>query len=470
MTKMVKAISRAVISDLYWIPLREVDAHRVRDDFTIEKRIPIYGTKRIEKQSIPIWREDPRMRPGMIGVPIAAGEAQYPAEEIVEEFSDGIAFDSWTRRPDPAHERAAPGQAEFMRLTYEAVTESYTSLIKAETGTGKTVVALETAARLGRRTLVLVPSTTLMRQWIDQAQDILGVPRSHIGIVQGAKCQWEKQFVVGMLKSNAIRQYPPEFYSAFGFVVYDELHNLGAVVAARTQGLFTARYKAGLTATDDRRDGADEVYYAYFGPPAFSRSMPGVATRVLTLPLSTPKVSGRGMTDRALALARNGDRNEALARIAYRWFREGHHILMVSAFVDHCEMMKRYLVACGVPENHVGLFTGMLSEGSTRSKTTEAYLDWCKRVPRIIVATYGMLTEGVDIPRLDRGMDITPRSEMEQVLGRIRRRVPGKEEAVWVTPRDRNTPQLEGAYHGRIKSIRHLQNVEVERADLDALV
>lgn len=467
----ITPVSHAVVSDLYWVPLSEVDPHRVRERFTIEKRIPVYGTKRVEKQIIPTWREDVRQRPGMIGVPIAAGEALFPTERLIEDLSDGAPFTSWTKRPDPTHPRAAPGQSEFMELTYDAATDSYTSLIKAETGTGKTVVFLETAARLGRRTLVLVPSTNLLRQWIDQTQDILGVPRSAIGVVQGDKCQWQKDVVIGMLKSNAMRVYPHEFYSAFGLVGYDELHNLGAVLAAKTQGLFNARYKLGLTATDDRRDGADEVYYDYFGRPAFTRSMPGVPTDVLSVIMPTPPVKGRGNTEKALALSRNHDRNEALARIAVRWFREGHHILLVGAFVEHCELMKRYLMALGLRDSDVGVFTGQQTdESGTRSKTTEQYLDWCKRVPRVIVATYGMLTEGVDIPRLDRGMDITPVSEMEQVLGRIRRRVPGKDVSLWVTPRDRSTPSLEGSFHARIKSIRHLQNVNISRAELSELV
>lgn len=467
----VTPVSHALVSDLYWVPLSEVDAHRVRERFTIEKRIPVYGTNRVEKQVIPTWREDVRQRPGMIGVPIAAGEVLFPTDNVMEELSDGAPFESWTRLPDPNHERAAPGQEEFMRLTWEAVTGAYTALIKAETGTGKTVVALGTAARLGRRTLILVPSVNLLRQWVDQTQNILGVPRSAIGVVQGDKCQWQKDVVVGMLKSNAMRVYPPEFYTAFGTVFYDELHNLGAVLAAKTQGLFNARFKAGLTATDDRRDGADEVYYDYFGKPAFERSMPGVETTVYSITLQTPPVSGRGNTDKALKLSRNHERNETLARLAAAAFRRGHHILMVSAFVEHCELMKRYLLALGLRDTDVGVFTGQQTDpDGKRSKTTEQYLDWCKRSPRVIVATYGMLTEGVDIPRLDFGMDITPQSEMEQVLGRIRRRIPGKARAIWVTVRDRKTPSLEGSYHARIRSIRHLQNVDVRKVAVDELL
>lgn len=476
MSKTLKPtpVSHAVISDLYWIPQNEIDLHAVRDRFTVVKRIPVYGTKRVEKQFIPTWREDPRMRPGLIGVPIAAGEELFPVADdnaLIEELSDGAPFTSWTRRPDPNHERAAPGQAEFMELSYNAVTGAYSALIKAETGTGKTVVFMDTAARLSVRTLVLVPSTNLLRQWVDQFQNVLGVPRSCIGVVQGDKCQWDRDVVVGMLKSNAMRTYPPGFYTGFGLVGYDELHNLGAVLAAKTQGLFNARFKVGMTATDDRKDGADQVYYDYFGKPAFERSMPGVQTLVQSVHLSTPRVNGRGMTDVSLALSRNPDRNETLARIMARWFREGHHVMGVSAFVDHCELMKRYLVALGVPDSQVGLFVGsQTGPDGSRSPTTEAYKDWCKEHPRILIATYEMLTEGVDIPRLGRGIDLTPRSEMEQLLGRIRRRIPGKDLALWVTPRDRQTPRLEGAYNGRIRSIRHLQNVTVERVALDDLL
>ena len=127
-------VTHAIVSDLYWIPVDEVDAGAVRERFTIHKRIPVYGTKRVEVQSIPTYREDAILRPGLIGVPIAAGEQLFPATDTTEDLTDGSVFDQWTRLPDPNHPNAAPGQAAFMRNARTAVDDLYTTLIKADTG------------------------------------------------------------------------------------------------------------------------------------------------------------------------------------------------------------------------------------------------------------------------------------------------------------------------------------------------
>ncbi|AHC30483.1 hypothetical protein CC53_gp066 [Rhizobium phage vB_RleS_L338C] len=44
-----------------------------------------------------------------------------------------------------------------------------------------------------------------------------------------------------------------------------------------------------------------------------------------------------------------------------------------------------------------------------------------------------MMTEGIDIPRLDAGIDVLPRGDATQLIGRIRRPRPGKPEPVWIT-------------------------------------
>lgn len=473
----VTPVSLAIVADLYWIPVAEIDAHRVRDYFTIKAKVADYsGRGGSTEQPIPIYREDAHARPGLIGLPMYEGERLFPADKVIEDLSHGTEFNQWTRLPDPNHPAAAPGQEEFMGLTLDAAKDYYSALIKAETGTGKTIVFLNTAAKLGRSTCVLVPSQQLLKQWVRQAQDVLGLDRKHIGIVQGEKCQWQKPFVVAMMKSNAQRTYPPEFYRAFGLVGTDELHNTGATTLSRVQGLFFAEHKLGMTATDNRKDGADKVYKFYYGPPAFTRKMPGVPTNVYVVPYHGRKALGTRRDQILGSLMKDHKRNAFFAALGAKWYDEGHNQLLVTEYIDHAFALRRYLLAVGIPSDDIGMFTGQhLSDfndkKSKRVPAPQAYLDWCLQSPPVMVATYGMFKEGVDRPDLNRGMDCTPRSDMEQVLGRIRRRMEGKEEfAAWVSLRDRATPKLDGMHHARMKSIKHLDSVEVIRASQEEIL
>jgi superfamily II DNA or RNA helicase len=270
-----------------------------------------------------------------------------------------------------------------------------------------------------------------------------------------------------MMKSVAMREYPPEFYKAFGFVVYDETHNLGAFMSARTQGRFNARYKLAITATDVRRDGGDRVYHSYFGKPAFVRSMQAVDTEVQVLSYTSKKPpTGTKKASKLLALAHDFERNKIISDIARKWYREGHCPLFVTDHVHHAEILYKMFMASGIPENKIGLYTGGQTVDGVMSTTTKEYLDWAEKHASVFIATFGMMKEGIDIPKLDRGMDCTPRSDFEQVLGRIRRAYPGKTKAVWVTIRDRAVKSFEGAYFQRISSVNKLPNITVKKVEL----
>lgn len=462
-------VEHAIIGAMYWVPLAQLnDPHRVRQHFLVGKRVMDFHTKRWGEDKIPVYREGKGEFAGYLGLPIAEGMELFPARRLEERLSDGAPFTSWTKRPDPEHPLAAPGQREFMAKTHEAATDFYSVLIKAETGTGKTVVSLNEGAELGRRVGILVPLERLMKQWVRQVHDVLGVPMDRIGLVVGPKCQWQRDVVIMMMKSVAMREYPEEFYSGFGTMITDEVHNTGASLNSQVQGLFNARHKLALTATDERRDGSDRVYYSYYGTPAFTQSMKGVPTEVHTLyHTSSHPITGNSKTARLIGLAYDKDRNRIFSRVAKHWYDKGHCPLFLTEHTRHAEILRKDFLRAGIPENHLGMYTGSMMEGGVSQDITPEYLDWVEKKARVIIATFGMMKEGIDIPRLDRGMDCSPRSEFEQVLGRIRRRWDGKDKAVWLTLRDRAVPAFDRAYVDRIRSIKHLQGIEYKRVTLD---
>ena len=105
-----------------------------------------------------------------------------------------------------------------------------------------------------------------MHQWLEEIQDKLGVPAERIGIAQQNRCEWAgKWFTVGLLHSVANREYDPGFYSAYGFVIFDEVHKIGTNFFAPAVSRFRARYRLGLSATVDREDGGSKVFYFHLG-------------------------------------------------------------------------------------------------------------------------------------------------------------------------------------------------------------
>ncbi len=223
--------------------------------------------------------------------------------------------------PDPNHPRASANQKEFMADMLEAVKKNYTVLAIAPTGTGKTVTALNTAGKLGHKTLVIVHLERLMSQWVDEIELQLGIPKERIGIVRQDVCEYEgKDVVVALMHSLGLRKYPKEFYSAFGTVIYDEGHRLGAPLFASTVGLFPARYKICLTATPKRKDGCEDVFFYYFGKPRVIAQAEALPIDVKVLKYTAPeryRVRVPNRTSFLLAVANDEIRTRKIAKLIH---------------------------------------------------------------------------------------------------------------------------------------------------------
>jgi hypothetical protein len=116
------------------------------------------------------------------------------------------------------------------------------------------------------------------------------------------------------------------------------------------------------------------------------------------------------------------------------------------------------LIRAGVPSEAIGTIAGEIYDPTekTRRKTKEAEEERVKSDARfeIVLATYGKAKEGLNIPRLDWGIDLTPRADGVQMIGRIRRFVEGKPTPIWVTILDRNVTPFDRYYQSRIKDMR----------------
>jgi superfamily II DNA or RNA helicase len=90
------------------------------------------------------------------------------------------------------------------------------------TVTHNTAMAIKTAIAFGRKTIVVVNKEFLMDQWIDSIGKFTG-GKARVGILQQSKVEVEdKDFVIAMLHSLALKDYPKEVYNGFGLAIVDE--------------------------------------------------------------------------------------------------------------------------------------------------------------------------------------------------------------------------------------------------------
>lgn len=168
---------------------------------------------------------------------------------------------------------AATPQLRLIPRTYqrEAV-ESWLraggrGIVVLPTGAGKTVVAFGAIARLAVRTLVVVPTIELLRQWRAGLAEQLGLPLESVGIIGGGE-RHTGEITVITYDSAAM---PRRKLDRYGLIVFDEAHHLPAQSYAAIARNAAAPWRLGLSATLERADGRHHDLTALIGPLVYSR-------------------------------------------------------------------------------------------------------------------------------------------------------------------------------------------------------
>lgn len=369
---------------------------------------------------------------------------------------------AYTRLPDPNHPavKDPAGQKKFMDELLLAVQEYNNVFAVAKTGSGKTVCALRTAALLGLKTLVLVDKSKYKDQWIREIQDKLGVDRERIGIIQQDKCEIEgKDIVVGLMQTNARRQYTDDVYNAFGTIIIDEVDVIGTEFFGDILPKFKARYRIGLTATPSRKDGADCVMTYHLGPIRVRSEAEVLPVKVHVFKYyKEGKVWGRDENQQILAISKDKEFNAILARDILKCYNAGRDILVVAEKIDQIEKLTTLIKELGIDKSEIGQFTAQCAKYDKtydwkivgRRKTTDAELDEALK-KKIVFATPGMVTRAIDVPRWDTLIEASPLWRGAQLLGRVRRPCQGKKYPISFTYRHMKSNYAEQRYYSRLR-------------------
>lgn len=421
-----------------WFEADEIEAHcpHFRELLTVTPMKGFEGSP--DPEPIEQWTENKER----IGVPVDFGLSLD--DNPIQALSKGKAL-KCPKRPDPSHPSAPAGQSAFFKDMIDAMWEYYTVLAEAPTGSGKTVGILNAVAEFGRTTLVVVPSKTLMYQWAEEAKKHLGLTDNQIGFIGDGKEHLDRPFTICVLHNLFLKIYPPDFYQRFGMVAYDECHGLGAREFSKTMSQFPALYRIGVSATPDRKDGCAELFTNFFGQvrvKSAQKPLPLIYKLVPFQVKGTPRCLEytKSNVKPLLWLSDNEDRNNLIVEQTVAGYHASHVVLVVTKFTRHAENLMDMCAKQGIPRNQMGLFVGKRTydtpEGPKEKTVKKAELDSVKENATVIFATYSMIKEGVDIPRISYGVEALPISDVRQVVGRARRVYKGKDRAYWVSIKD----------------------------------
>ena len=371
-----------------------------------------------------------RLQGGVLAVPRFYGSAHFgPAQEDRTTLGDPTGF-TFTGTLLPYQESSVSICTQVMRRVGGA-------LLCAGCGTGKTVMAIAVAARLGVRTAVLVHKQFLLEQW--RARFAQFAPGARVGVVAQSTNDLaggiDPDVVICMIQTVLSRHGPAVgTFARVGLVVCDECHHVCAQSFMRALLSFPARYRLGLTATPRRRDGLGFALPWILGPLAVEvkRACARVDVCWLTGTMDLDPVRDtRGellyaaTVSRLVACRR---RNARVLACVASGLRHGRQIIVISERRGHLEEL---CSACGTGSPSLYL-------GETRARAKQER-DERAVTANPLFASYSLSAEALDIPRLDMLVFASPRGApacIEQCVGRIMRAFPGKPTPLVVDFRD----------------------------------
>lgn len=295
----------------------------------------------------------------------------------------------------------------------------------APPGRGKTEIALAFAATAKTRTLVVVHTNALFKQWTDRMVE--SIPGCVPGKIQGQTCQVEH---ITIAMAQTLRKYVRsggKFWRQFGCLILDEAHHAAAETWSWLCNACPSYYRFGITASEKRSDGRQALVKFNVGPVIhklrFESQVPMIVQPVKTG--FRTKYNGTQYTQIIRDLVRNHERNAKIAGLVAREIHAGTSTLVLSRQIKHLE-----LIYDALPEDlkpHAMIVTGRLPRRK-QHEITEQLRDGSLRC---ILGTQ-LFEEGVDIPRLNRIVLAFPGTEITalQKVGRGSRKFEGKTETI----------------------------------------
>ena len=285
------------------------------------------------------------------------------------------------------------------------------------TVTHNTTVALALAGHLKVRTMIVVHKEFLANQWIERIQEFC--PGSTIGRVQGDQFDLEKDFVIALIQTMCVREHPVGAFESIGLVIVDEAHHIGAPAFSQFMFKLCPKYTLGLTATPERKDGLTKILYWFMGKNFFTIEREN-QTQVQVFPIKfdcmdyreAPPVTRFGklnLAEMVTQLTLNQERNQVILDIVKKVLKEKRKTIVLTDRREHC-----FWLAEHIPES--GLYIGGMKEADLNASAQKD----------VIIATFSLAHEGLDIPSLDTVILSTPHSDVKQAVGRILRETKGK--------------------------------------------
>ena len=303
--------------------------------------------------------------------------------------------------------------------------------ITAAPRSGKTVIAVAISTVLKTRTVVITHQKELLDQFYNTYTSLTNIRylekkygRTLI-MINPKEDEVDDLFIVLYTYQRFIHNDKvKKIKRKFGLLIVDEVHRLAAKAFSKVISGFYARYRLGVTATPNRKDGLHFVSDAIIGPVVVKAMSEQLTCSVIKTETGRNYRNFVQWTTIINWLTKDEERNALIADCAIKDLKSKYKIVIPVDRVAHVNTLTSLIL-----ERDETIKIGYM-HGSTSPKIRKETVEKAKIGDiDVLIATAKLIKEGLDIPPFSCIYSIMPQGNEENIyqqVSRIRTNYPNK--------------------------------------------
>ena len=290
--------------------------------------------------------------------------------------------------------------------------------------THNTLIALKLIEKYQQKTLIVVPRTHLLENYLTEIGKYYDVRPGRLqgvyNLVGNEMTITTIQTLQSLLKKGELEKYR----NTFGMIIADEVQGYVTLKARKVFGSFNAHYLFGLSATPERSDGQGDAIFLTFGDILVERKLERSLPKVKVILTNSP-IPVREYPDMVEYMVNDINRNSLIVDTTIEQVRRRRRVMILTKRVDHIKNLVSGFNGKGIK---------VIPFYSTKTKDNNKIFKELKENNQefdVLIGTFSLLGTGSDVPNLDTlaiAGDLVSGVLTKQSVGRCTRLFEGKQD------------------------------------------
>jgi len=346
----------------------------------------------------------------------------------------------------------------YQEIAVKNMVKSKNGILISPTGSGKTIIALDTIGRIGQKALWITHTTELLQQSVNAYKALYEVSEGDIGITKAGKIDIGNKITFALVQTMS--KIDLDKYT-FGCIICDEIQfaiksTQNTATFSACMSKFAARHKYGCTAMLHRADAQEKRIKMLFGNVICEVPRNVVADKMITPSLkvietdveeSFEYLKSDGTLDFCQLqnyLAENKIRNDLIAEMINEEIWNGNSCIVLCDRISQIEDIYSRLST-----DEAVIIAGSMTSKKDKVRREQAIEDMRNGDKKCLIASVKLAGAGLDIPILNRLFWISIQKDsgiITQAVGRISRQCEKKSEPIVFDFVDKNINYCVKAY------------------------